>query len=158
MSSTVYPCYDNQFSVYANTLNTPAFVNIANCTTFGVSINNGVEEWNAYESEGWLSRLMTAKNVVISVSAKRTPGDDGNDFISGLAFVNGHYAEANFKWQFPLTQGQSSPASITFNNAIINVKNLGGVDAPNVALLEFDVMSNGKPTATPAVIVDPETH
>ncbi len=34
--------------------------------------------------------------------------------------------------------------------AVINVTAIGGGDSTNVAVLEFDVMSHGKPTYTPA--------
>ena len=36
-------------------------------------------------------------------------------------------------------------------NAVFDVKNCGGGDATNVGALEFDVISNGKPTLVPAV-------
>ena len=46
--SGVYPCYENQFkigAVGAQTLNA-----IADCTSFGVSFEDGVEEWTPYSS------------------------------------------------------------------------------------------------------------
>ena len=41
--------------------------------------------------------------------------------------------------------------SISWDNAVFDVKNCGGGDSTNVGALEFDVISNGKPTVTPAV-------
>lgn len=38
-------------------------------------------------------------------------------------------------------------------DAVVNVTNIGGGDSTNVAALEFDVMSHGKPTYTPAATV-----
>ena len=35
--------------------------------------------------------------------------------------------------------------------AVFNITALGAADSTNVAPLEFDVMSNGKPTITPAI-------
>ena len=35
--------------------------------------------------------------------------------------------------------------------AVFDVKNMGAGDSTNVAPLEFDVISNGKPTVTPSV-------
>lgn len=140
--SGVYPCYENQFKIGAagaQTLN-----NIADCTTFGVSFSDGVEEWTPYGSDGWVRRLKTAKNVTIGVTAKRNVGDTGNDFVAGLAFKNGRESEADFEWDFP------DGTTVKFENAVINIKALGAADATNVAPLEFDVMSNGKPTVTPA--------
>lgn len=138
--SGVYPCYENQFKIGtagAQTLNT-----IAECVTFGVSFENGVEEWTPYSSEGWKRRLMTGKGVTITVTAKRCVGDTGNDFVSGLSFKNGRQAECDFEWTFP------DGTVVKFANAVINVKSNGAGDATNVAPLEFDVMSNGKPTVT----------
>lgn len=131
----VYPCYENQFKVDNKT--------IANCETFSVAFDNGVEEWHAFEGEGWISRLMTSKSVVISINAKRTLGDDGNDLIAGLRFLNGRDVEKPFAWTFP------DGTVVSFANAIINVKD-GGGESTNVEPLNFDVMSNGKPTVTPA--------
>ena len=147
MASTttgVFPCYKNQFQVgpagSSSTMN-----QIANCEEYQVSIDNNVEEWTAFESEGWVSRLMTGKGVKISVKAKRTVGDTGNDLIANLAFKNEKEAEANFQWTFP------DGTKVTFNNAIISITALGSGASKNVGPLEFDVMSNGKPTITPAV-------
>ena len=41
--------------------------------------------------------------------------------------------------------------SVSWANAVFDVKNCGGGDATNVGALEFDVISNGKPTLVPAV-------
>ena len=41
-------------------------------------------------------------------------------------------------------------AYIAEMEAVINVTAIGGGDSTNVAVLEFDVMSHGKPTYTPA--------
>lgn len=143
-TSGVFPCYKNQFQVGASgssgTMN-----QIANCEEFSVSIDNNVEEWTAFESEGWTSRLMTGKGVKISVKAKRTIGDTGNDLIAGLAFKNGTEAEVDFQWTFP------DGTKIVFSKAVISVTALGTGNSTNVGPLEFDVMSNGKPTITPAV-------
>ena len=64
VSSGVYPCYENQFAV-GKAGTDAATTAIANCEEFSVAFDNGVEEWTAFESEGWKSRLMTAKSVTI---------------------------------------------------------------------------------------------
>ena len=136
----VYPCYDNQFkigAVGAQTKNT-----IADCTTFSVSFNDGVEEWSPFDQKGWTRRLKTAKSISISVTAKRNVGDDGNDFVAGLAFKNGREAEADFDWTFP------DETVVSFSSAVVNVTALGSGDATAVAPLEFEILSNGKPTVT----------
>lgn len=143
-TSGVYPCYENQFQIDTAASGAATFKTIADCETFSVSFDNGVEEWTPFESEGWVRRLMTAKGVTISVTGKRNVGDDGNDFVAGLAWKNGRDVEADFKWTFP------DGTVVTFTDAVINVTNIGAADSTNVAPLEFEVQSNGKPTVTPA--------
>lgn len=138
--SGVFPCYENQFKVGAagaQTLNT-----IADMESFSVDIEDNVEEWTPFNSEGWKNRLKTGKGLSISVSGKRNVGDAGNDFVAGLAFKNGREAEADFEWIFP------DGTVVGFSNAVINVTALGSADSTNVAPLEFEVLSNGKPTVT----------
>ena len=142
--SGVFPVYENQFQVNTSASGTASYASIADMETFGVSFDNGVEEWTPFESEGWVRRLMTAKSVTISVSGKRNVGDTGNDYIAGLTFANGRNAEVDFQWTFP------DGTKVVFNDAVINVTNVGAGDSTNVGPLEFEVMSNGKPTVTPA--------
>ena len=142
--SGVYPCYENQFKVDTATSGTASFAAIADCESFSVAFDNGIEEWTPFETEGWVRRLMTAKGITISVTGKRNVGDTGNDFIAGLAFKNGRDAEADFQWTFP------DGTVVLFGDAVINVTNVGTADSTNVAPLEFEVQSNGKPTVTPA--------
>ena len=138
--SGVYPCYENQFKIGtagAQTLNT-----IADMESFSVSFDDGVEEWTPFETEGWKRRLKTAKGLSIAVSGKRNVGDTGNDFVAGLAFKNGRESEADFEWTFP------DGTVVKFVDAVINVTALGSSDSTGVAPLEFEVLSNGKPTVT----------
>lgn len=139
----VYPCYENQFAVGAVGEEKPT-TTIANCEEFGVTFNNGVEEWTPFESEGWKHRLATAKDIVISVKAKRTVGDSGNDMIAALTFKNGRDCELNFLWTFP------DGSTVLFKNAVISVAANSGGASTGVAPLDFEVMSNGKPVYTPA--------
>lgn len=142
MASTgVYPCYKNQFQVGAAKDGATA---IADMETFSVSFDNGVEEWTPFDTEGWVRRLMTAKGITISVNGKRNVSDTGNDFVAGLSFLNGRDAEGYFGWTFP------DGTIVSWDNAVYNVKNIGAGDSTAVGPLEFDVMSNGKPTITTA--------
>lgn len=144
--SGVYPCYENQFTVKTSTASaqTAVWSDIADLESFSVSFDNGVEEWTPFEGEGWRRALMTAKAVTISVTGKRNVGDTGNDFIAAMAFKNGREAEADFKWTF------ADGTTVEFDGAVINVTALGSGESTGVAPLEFEVMSNGKPTVTPA--------
>ena len=142
--SGVYPVYENQFQVDTSDSTTAVWSNIADMETFSVSIDNNVEEWTPFTTEGWTRRLMTGKSITITVSGKRNVGDTGNDFVAGKYMANGRDAEADFKWTFP------DGSTLTFADAILNVTNMGAGDSTNVAPLEFEIMSNGKPTYTPA--------
>lgn len=147
MSTTktgVFPCYENQFQIGEAGAGTPD-TQIANCEEFSVSFDNGVEEWNPFEAEGWKSRLMTSKAITINVKGKRTVGDTGNDLVAGLAFKNGREVEKDFQWTFP------DGSKVLFPNSVISVTNTGSGASTNAAPLEFEVMSNGKPTYTAAV-------
>ncbi len=134
----VYPCYKNQFGI-GDTADATTYNNIADMESFGVSFDNGVEEWTPFETEGWKRRLMTAKSLTITVTGKRNIGDAGNDSVASLYSKNGRDVERPFKWTFP------SGASVLLRDAVINVTNLGAGDSTGVAPLEFEVMSNGKP-------------
>lgn len=139
----VYPCYENQFQINtAASEGTAAMKDIADCETFSISFDNGVEEWSPFDQKGWKRRLMTGKGLTISVTAKRNVGDAGNDFVAGLAFKNGRDSEADVQWTFP------DGTVIKFAGAVINVTNVGAGDSTAVAPLEFEIMSNGKPEIT----------
>ena len=138
----VYPVYENQFQVGADS---SSLSDIADMESFSVSFDNGVEEWTPMNTEGWIRRLMTAKGMTISVSGKRNVGDAGNDYVAGKSFKNGRDAEGAFQWTFP------DGTKVLIEGAVFNITALGAADSTNVAPLEFDVMSNGKPTITPAI-------
>ena len=142
--SGVYPCYKNQFQINTATTGEAAMKTIADCETFSVSFDNGVEEWHPFDTEGWVRRLLTSKGVTVSVTAKRNVGDAGNDFVAGLAWKNGRDSEADAQWTFP------DGTVVKFTGAVINVTNVGSGDSTNVAPLEFEIQSNGKPEVTPA--------
>lgn len=141
VTTGVYPVYKNQFKIGATE---ETATSIADMETFGVAFDNGVEEWTPMDQEGWTRRLMTAKSVTISINGKRNVGDTGNDFVAGLALKNGREAEAVLIWTFP------DGTKITFN-VVVNVGALGSGDSTAVSPLEFEALSNGKPTITPAV-------
>ena len=135
----VYPCYENQFQVGAAK---QGATSIADMETFSVKFDYGVEEWYPFDTEGWVRRLATAKSITISVSGKRNVGDTGNDYVSGKAFKNGRDVEGYFGWTFP------DGTVISWDEAVYNITNTGAGKSTEVGPLEFDVMSNGKPTVT----------
>ena len=139
ITSGVYPCYENEFLVGESK---ETATTIAETETCSVSLDNGVETWTPFTSEGWQSALQTAKAITISVSGKRSIGDEGNDYVAGKAFVNGQDAYGYFCWNLP------DGTKVEFEKAVYNVTNVSAGDSTGVAGLEFDVISNGKPTIT----------
>ena len=141
----VFPVYSNQFKVNTAAAGAPAsYAAIADMETFSVSIDNNVEEWTPFTTEGWTRRLMTGKSITITVSGKRNCGDTGNDKIANMFNANGTAAQADFQWTFP------DGAVLELAGAVVNVTNMGSGDSTAVGPLEFEIMSNGKPTYTPA--------
>ena len=138
----VFPVYENQFKIGADKATATT---IADMETFSVSFSNGVETWTPMEHKGWQRALMTAKAVTITINGKRNKGDTGNDFIAKKAFTNGRDSEGYFCWTFP------DGTTVEWDMAVFDVKKMGAGDSTNVAPLEFDVISNGKPKVTPSV-------
>ena len=144
VSSGVYPVYENQFKINKNgrTTGTDNMVTIADMESFSVSFDDNVEEWTPMTTEGWVRRLKTGKGITISLNGKRNVGDAGNDYIAGLAWKSGQACNSQLEWTFP--NGDK-----VLMDCIINVTSAGG-DSTNVEPLEFECMSDGKPTFTPA--------
>jgi len=107
--------------------------------TFSVSFDNGVEQWNSIDQEGWVRRLMTSKSVTISLSGKRNYGDVGNDYVAGLAYENGNGAVTVLETVFP-------DGGKLVMDCVVSVTASDGGAATDVAALEFDCMSDGKPS------------
>ena len=146
VTSGVYPVFNNIFKIGVNgaASEDPADMKpIADSETFTISIYNNVEEWTPMTTEGWIRRMQTGKGFSISISGKRNVGDEGNDYIASKLFATGKDVESKFEWKF------ADGTKVSFD-CIISVSNAGTGDSTNVAPLEFEVMSNGKPTVTPA--------
>ena len=144
----VYPVLNNIFKIGTSGLQSTAsteklILSTAVFTTFSVSFDNNVEEWTPMDQEGWVRRLLTGKGIKIALSGKRCVGDAGNDYVAGLAFKSGQDVETKFEWTFP------SGLKVEFN-VVINLTNVGGGESTDAAPLEFEVMTNGKPTVTEA--------
>lgn len=141
----VFPVFDNVFKIGTEGRSSAAekMVTIAEMESFSVSIDGNVEEWKPMESEGWTKRMTTGKALTISLAGKLCPGDPGNAYVAGLAWKSGTDCDTKFEWDFP------NGDKLTFD-CVVSVTAIGGGDSTNVASLEFDVMSHGKPTYTPA--------
>ena len=142
ITSGVYPVFNNEFKIGTKgmTSTTDDMVSIADLETFSVSIDNNIEEWTPMTTEGWVRRLQTGKGFSISLNGKRNIGDAGNDYIASKMFATGRDVETKFEWTMP------SGLKVEFD-CVLNISSAGG-DSTNVDVLEFEAMSNGKPTVT----------
>ena len=142
ITSGVYPVFNNEFKIGTKGIeSTPEeMVTIADLETFSVSIDNNIEEWTPMTTEGWVRRLQTGKGFSISLNGKRNIGDAGNDYVASKMFATGRDVETKFEWTMP------SGLKVEFD-CVLNISSAGG-DSTNVDVLEFEVMSNGKPTVT----------
>ncbi|MCI2047465.1 MAG: phage tail protein [Faecalibacterium sp.] len=141
----VYPVFENKFKIgtSGSASTTEQMATVSNLETFSVSIDGNVEEWKPMEAEGWVRRLKTGSSLKISFSGKRCIGDAGNDYVAGSFINTGVSASTKFEWEFPSGAKLEMPC-------VMNVTNVGGGDSTNVAALEFEIQSDGKPTFTPA--------
>ena len=142
----VYPCYENQFSIDITGGDGSTASNnkiIADMESFSVSIDGNVEEWTPYDTEGWVRRMVTGKSISISVTGKRNIGDDGNDYVAGIALKTGGDCKTTVTWNFP------SGAKLVIP-CVVNVTEWGAGDSTAVAPLSFDIQSDGQPTFTAA--------
>lgn len=144
VTSGVYPVYENQFQISTTgrtaDASTGTFVDVADMESFSVSFDDNVEEWTPMTTEGWVRRLKTGKGITISLNGKRNVGDAGNDYVAGLAWKSGQECNSTLKWTFPNGDSVLIPC-------VINVTAIGG-DSTNVEPLEWECMSDGKPTIT----------
>ena len=140
----VLPVYKSKFKIGIKGLESTAedMVNISQMESFSVSIDNGIEEWNPMESNGWARKLITAKSLSISLNGKRDVGDVGNDYVASLYFAIG--SDANTKFEWTMIDG-----TVVSFDCIVNVTAAGG-DSTALDVLEFEVLSDGEPTVTPA--------
>ena len=142
ITSGVYPVFNNEFKIGTKGIESTSeqMVTIADLETFSVSIDNNIEEWTPMTTEGWVRRLQTGKGCSISLNGKRNIGDAGNDYVASKMFATGRDVETKFEWTMP------SGLKVEFD-CVLNISSAGG-DSTNVDVLEFEVMSNGKPTVT----------
>lgn len=142
ITSGVYPVFNNEFKIGTKGMESTAvdMVTIADLETFSVSIDNNIEEWTPMTTEGWVRRLQTGKGFSISLNGKRNIGDAGNDYVASKMFATGRDVETKFEWTMP------SGLKVEFD-CVLNISSAGG-DSTDVDVLEFEAMSNGKPTVT----------
>lgn len=141
----VFPVFDLKFKINITpTEETEDMVIIKDMETFGLAIDGNIEEWTPMDTEGWVRRLMTGKGFVLSLNGKRNVGDPGNDYVHGLAFKTGRQLSTTAEIEFP------DGDRLEFD-CVVDVTNTSTGDSINVAPLEFELHSDGKPTYVEAV-------
>lgn len=147
MPAGVFPVHNNIFKI--NILGRSGLptdlVIIKDLETFAPQIDANVEEWTPMDQEGWIRRAVTGKGLSLSFTGKRNYGDPGNDYVGEECFINmGQGVESEFEWVLP------SGAKLT-GDCVINTTAPAGGDSTAIDTLEFELLSDGKPTFTPAV-------
>ncbi|MCL2575130.1 MAG: hypothetical protein FWE33_01730 [Defluviitaleaceae bacterium] len=137
----VYPVKDVQFKVSTVgrlAVNEDDHQTIRGMENFSISFDNGIEEWKPLDAMGWSRRMMTAKSMTVGLSGKRVVNCPGNDYIAGLAYQNGNLAESNLWVIFPNGDQMTM-------DCVINVTACGGGSSTDIAVLEFECLSDGIP-------------
>ena len=139
----VYPVHNNKFFISTTGRSGEADTIIRGLENFAPSINANTETWTPMDEGGWERNQVTGKGLSLSFSGKRQYGDTGNDYIAGLMLATGVSAQSKFKWEMP------SGATLS-GDCVINVTTPAGGDSTNIDSLEFEILSDGKPTFAPA--------
>jgi len=115
-----------------------SLVAVSGMESFAISFDNGIEAWNPIDARGWARRMVTAKSMTISLAGKRVFGCAGNDFVAESAYRGGAGLLTTLAVTFP-------NGDMLKMNCIINVNACGGGGASDIAVLEFDCLSDGQP-------------
>ena len=134
--------WENAFKISTNGRNaTPTLASIANLESLELSIDGTVQDWFAFDAEGFARNLVTAKKLSFNGTAKITADDAGNEYIQGKMLAIGTDAQSEFELTFP------SGAKLAGDCNISITSGLGS--AEDVDALEFEIHVDGKPTYTP---------
>ncbi|MDR2167541.1 MAG: hypothetical protein LBE35_06810 [Clostridiales bacterium] len=139
--ANIFPVRDVEFRIStrgAAPINDNCFRAIGGMESFAVTFDNGIDEWNPLDQGGWARRMVTTKSLSISLAGKRVMDCDGNNYVSGLAFRNGEGTNSVLQVNFP-------DGGFLQMDCVVNVTACGGGGASDVAVLEFDCLSNGRP-------------
>lgn len=139
----VYPVHNNKFFICTSGRSGEADTIIRGLENFAPSINANTETWTPMDEGGWERNQVTGKGLSLSFSGKRQYGDAGNDYVASLMIGTGVTVQSKFKWEMP------SGATLE-GDCVINVTTPSGGDSTNIDSLEFEILSDGKPTFTAA--------
>ena len=79
----------------------PTFATIASLESLELSIDGTVQDWYAFDAEGFARNLVTAKKITFNGTAKVTADDAGNEYIQGKILAIGTAAQSMFELTFP---------------------------------------------------------
>ena len=139
----VYPVHNNKFFICTSGRSGEADTIIRGLENFAPSINANTETWTPMDEGGWERNQVTGKGLSLSFSGKRQYGDAGIDYVESLMIGTGVTVQSKFKWEMP------SGATLE-GDCVINVTTPAGGDSTNIDSLEFEILSDGKPTFTAA--------
>ena len=139
----VYPVYTNVFEIgtAGRTGTSSDMKAIADIETFSPAFESTTQEWTPMDLEGWSRSAVSGKKFSIELSGKRSYGDDGNDYLAGMANKIGQDCETTFKWTMP------NGAVLSFD-CVCDVTEIGGGDSTNMDSLKAKIICDGKPTYT----------
>lgn len=141
----VYPVFDLEFLISPTGViedhqaAIASMIPVKEMETFEPSIDGNVVDWSPMEQKGWVRRMMTGKSFGVSLAGKRLIGDAGNDYIADKAFKTGAACTTTAGILFP-------DGAILVYDAVIDVGKPFGGASTDVSALEFDLLSDGKPT------------
>jgi len=136
----VFPVNDVAFeiSTTGRDITGTSMTAISGMESMTVSFDNGVNEWNPIDDGGWARRLVTSKSITVSLSGKRVVGCAGNDYVAQAAFGVGAGALTVLAIFFP-------NGDLLKLECVLSVTACGGGSGGDIAVLEFDCLSDGRP-------------
>jgi hypothetical protein len=130
--------WESLFKLSTTGRTAPSFSTIANLESLELAIDGTVQDWYAFDAEGFARNLVTAKKITFTGAAKITADDAGNEYLQSKMLAIGAEAQTKFELTFP------SGATLTGD---CNVNVTGGLGAAeDVDAIEFEVHVDGKPT------------
>lgn len=141
--TNVTPSYEIEFGVCvtgrpsSEEMESAEYTTVKDAESLAISINGNVEEWKPMDMKGWMRRLMTGKDLSISMGGKRNYGDPGNDYVASLMMKTGQDCNTVMKITFP-------NLDVIYMPCVINVTS-GGGESTSIGALEWEALSDGKP-------------
>lgn len=149
-SGGVFPAFMMDFKIGKKGMASTVadMVSIADIEEWSPSIEGNIADFSPFSAQGWKRNIMTGKGFTIDCKGKRSVGDEGNDYVAGMAWKDGLDCSTKVEVIFP------DGAKLSFN-CVVDVTNPGGGASTDLASLEFKLVCDGKPTWTDAPKIDP---